>query len=87
MLLLYDNMHRTQSALFLWNEYKKQAIKIVYILHFCRETKMIKKRAASNVKLRLNAEKLLWFKDNMNSALDCYTEEEMIELIKKYVER
>lgn len=59
---------------------------ILIILSFStifRDAKITKKKAFSNMKLQVLGEKLSWFKENFDTSLNCYSLEELEELIQK----
>lgn len=53
----------------------------------CRDNKISQKRSNSNLKLQMMADRLQWFKDNMNEDLEVYTPVDLLELIDQYINR
>lgn len=54
---------------------------------FSRSLKMQKRRSESNMKLQVLGDKLLWFKENMDSSLEKYTPMDILNLIQRYIDR
>ncbi|KAL7647885.1 UNVERIFIED_CONTAM: hypothetical protein RMT77_001495 [Armadillidium vulgare] len=52
-----------------------------------RDAKMVKKKTVSNMRLQLLGDKLMWFKENFDSTLPCYTDEQINDLIERYIDR
>ncbi|XP_068228477.1 translation machinery-associated protein 16 isoform X1 [Palaemon carinicauda] len=54
---------------------------------FSRALKMQKRQSESNMKLQVLGDKLLWFKENMDSSLEEYTPKDVLNLIQRYIDR
>ncbi|XP_068228478.1 translation machinery-associated protein 16 isoform X2 [Palaemon carinicauda] len=48
---------------------------------------MQKRQSESNMKLQVLGDKLLWFKENMDSSLEEYTPKDVLNLIQRYIDR